>query len=60
MIIAVVIAVLVFAFTPKLRRWLIQFVKSTISKIRHDFGELARTPIKLGLLFGGAGPLMSG
>jgi uncharacterized membrane protein YbhN (UPF0104 family) len=54
-IIAIVLAVLVFAFTPKLRRWLIKFVKSTISKIRHDFGELARTPIKLGLLFGGAG-----
>jgi uncharacterized membrane protein YbhN (UPF0104 family) len=54
-VIAVVLAVLVFAFTPKLRRWLINFVKSTISKIRHDFGELARQPTKLLMLFGGAG-----
>jgi glycosyltransferase 2 family protein len=53
--IAVVLALLVFAFTPKLRRWLINFVKSTISKIRHDFGELARQPTKLLMLFGGAG-----
>ena len=53
--IAVVLAILVFAFTPKLRRWLIDFVKSTISKIRHDFGELARQPTKLLMLFGGAG-----
>ncbi len=54
-VIAVVLAILVFAFTPKLRRWLIAFVKSTISKIRHDFGELARQPTKLLMLFGGAG-----
>ena len=54
-VIAAVLAVLVFAFTPKLRRWLIKFVKSTISKIRHDFGELARQPTKLLMLFGGAG-----
>ena len=53
--IAVVLAILIFAFTPKLRRWLIDFVKSTISKIRHDFGELARQPTKLVMLFGGAG-----
>jgi uncharacterized membrane protein YbhN (UPF0104 family)/tRNA A-37 threonylcarbamoyl transferase component Bud32 len=54
-LIALVLAVLVFAFTPKLRRWLVNFVRSTISKIRHDFGELARQPSKLFMLFGGAG-----
>ena len=53
--IALVLAVVIFAFTPKLRRWLIDFVKSTISKIRHDFGALARQPTKLLMLFGGAG-----
>ena len=53
--IALVLAVAIFAFTPKLRRWLIDFVKSTISKIRHDFGALARQPTKLLMLFGGAG-----
>jgi uncharacterized membrane protein YbhN (UPF0104 family) len=40
--------------TPKFRTWLVDFVKSTIAKIKHDFGELARRPTKLGLLFGGA------
>ncbi len=54
-VIAIVLALVVFAFTPKLRRWVINFVKSTISKIRHDFGELARQPTKLLMLFGGAG-----
>ena len=51
---AIVVAGIVIAVTPKFRRWLVAFVKSTIEKIRHDFGELARRPSKLGLLFGGA------
>lgn len=51
---AVVVAVIVVAATPRLRRWVTDFVRSTIEKIRHDFGELLRMPAKLGLLFGGA------
>lgn len=51
---AVVIAGVVLALTPKFRRWVVAFVRSTISKIKKDFGELARRPSKLGLLFGGA------
>lgn len=51
---AIVVAGIVMALTPKFRRWVIAFVKSTVEKIRHDFGELARRPSKLGLLFGGA------
>jgi len=50
---AIVVAALVLALTPKLRRWVIAFVKSTVQKIRTDFGELAHRPSKLGLLFGG-------
>lgn len=50
---AVVVAMLVLAATPKLRRWVVAFVRSTFEKIRHDFGELARRPSKLSLLFGG-------
>jgi len=52
---AIVVAGIVVAVTPKFRRWLVAFVKSTAEKIKHDFGELARRPTKLGLLFGGAG-----
>ncbi len=51
---AIVVAGIVVAVMPKFRRWVVAFVKSTIDKIRHDFGELARRPSKLGLLFGGA------
>ena len=47
------IAAVVIAATPKLRRWLMGFVTSTLSKIKADFGELARRPSKLSLLFGG-------
>ncbi|MFV1990659.1 MAG: flippase-like domain-containing protein, partial [Acidimicrobiales bacterium] len=54
-ILAVVVAIAGVALTPKLRRWTVKFVKSTIAKIRDDFGELARRPAKLALLFGGAG-----
>jgi uncharacterized membrane protein YbhN (UPF0104 family)/tRNA A-37 threonylcarbamoyl transferase component Bud32 len=50
---AAAVAAVVLALTPKFRRWLVAIVKSTIEKIRHDFGELARMPSKLGLLFGG-------
>ena len=50
---AAVVAAVVLALTPKFRRWVVAIVKSTIAKIRHDFGELARMPSKLGLLFGG-------
>ncbi len=51
---AIVVAAAVIALSPKLRRWLVDFIKSTIDKVRHDFGELARRPSKLALLFGGA------
>jgi glycosyltransferase 2 family protein len=50
---ALVVAAIVLALTPKLRRWVVGFVTSTYTKIRNDFGELARRPSKLGLLFGG-------
>jgi len=50
---AIVVAVGVLALTPKLRRWVVRFVTSTFAKIKNDFGELARRPSKLGLLFGG-------
>jgi uncharacterized membrane protein YbhN (UPF0104 family)/tRNA A-37 threonylcarbamoyl transferase component Bud32 len=51
----IVVAGVVVAVTPKFRRWVVSFIRSTAQKIRHDFGELARRPTKLGLLFGGAG-----
>ncbi len=50
---AVVIAAIVIAATPKLRRWVVAFLRSTFTKIKHDFGELARRPTKLSMLFGG-------
>jgi uncharacterized membrane protein YbhN (UPF0104 family)/tRNA A-37 threonylcarbamoyl transferase component Bud32 len=50
---ALVVAATVIALTPKLRRWVVGFVRSTFAKIKTDFGELARRPSKLGLLFGG-------
>jgi len=53
-LVVVLVAGLVVSFTPKFRKWLVVFVKDTIAKIRNDFGELARRPSKLGLLFGGA------
>lgn len=52
---AIAVAGIVMAVTPKFRRWIVAFTTSTIAKIKHDFGELARRPTKLGLLFGGAG-----
>lgn len=52
---ALLVAVLIIALTPRLRRWVVSFVKTTAEKIRHDFGELAHRPTKLALLFGGAG-----
>ncbi len=52
---ALAVALVVVAITPKLRRWLVEVVRTTLQKIRSDFGELARRPDKLGLLFGGAG-----
>jgi glycosyltransferase 2 family protein len=48
-----VLAVVVIAATPKLRRWVVRFLTTTFAKIEHDFGELARRPTKLSLLFGG-------
>jgi glycosyltransferase 2 family protein len=48
-----VIAAIVIAATPKLRRWVVRFVTTTFAKIKQDFGELARRPTKLSLLFGG-------
>ena len=53
-VIAIVVAAVVVAVTPSWRRWVAQFIRSTIAKIRNDFGELARMPSKLALLFGGA------
>jgi uncharacterized membrane protein YbhN (UPF0104 family)/tRNA A-37 threonylcarbamoyl transferase component Bud32 len=50
-----VVALVVVAATPRLRRWVVSFTRTTVEKIRHDFGELARRPTKLALLFGGAG-----
>lgn len=52
---AIVVAATVVTLTPKLRRWVVGFVQSTFHKIRTDFGELARRPTKLALLFGGQG-----
>ena len=54
-VVAAVIAAVLIALTPRLREWVIGFVRSTRDKIRRDFGELARRPGKLLLLFGGAG-----
>ncbi len=51
--VSLLVAVAAIAATPKLRRWVIRVVRSTVEKIRHDFGELARMPSKLALLFGG-------
>jgi undecaprenyl-diphosphatase len=51
--VAVAIAAIVIAVTPKLRRWVVAFVTSTFAKIKRDFGELAHRPSKLSLLFGG-------
>lgn len=51
--VAVVIAGFVLALSPKIRNAVVGFAKSTITKIRTDFGELARRPSKLSLLFGG-------
>jgi uncharacterized protein (TIRG00374 family) len=51
--VAVLIAGVVLAVSPKIRNAVVGFVKSTITKIRTDFGELARRPSKLSLLFGG-------
>ena len=53
-VIAVLVAAITIALTPKFRQWLWVFVRSTISKIRQDFGELARMPSKIAALFGGA------
>lgn len=50
---AFVVAALVIAATPKLRRWIVGFVSSTFAKIRDEFGDLARRPSKVALLFGG-------
>jgi uncharacterized membrane protein YbhN (UPF0104 family) len=52
-VVAAALAAIVIVATPKLRRWLVAFLKATFAKIRHDFGELARRPTKLSLLFGG-------
>ena len=51
--VAVVIAAVVVAVSPKIRNAVVGFVTSTFTKIRTDFGELARRPTKLSLLFGG-------
>ncbi len=51
--IAILIAAVVIAAAPKLRRWFVGFLTSTLTKIKADFGELARRPSKLSLLFGG-------
>jgi uncharacterized protein (TIRG00374 family) len=50
---ALAVAVVILAVTPKLRRWVVGFLRSTYTKIRSDFGELARMPSKMALLFGG-------
>jgi glycosyltransferase 2 family protein len=50
---AAVIAAIFIAATPKLRRWVGRFLTTTFAKIKQDFGELARRPTKLSLLFGG-------
>jgi undecaprenyl-diphosphatase len=51
--VAVAIAAIVIVVTPRLRRWVVTFLASTFAKIKQDFGELARRPSKLSLLFGG-------
>jgi uncharacterized protein (TIRG00374 family) len=51
--VAVVIAAIVLAVSPKLRNAVLGFARSTFTKVRTDFGELARRPTKLSLLFGG-------
>jgi uncharacterized protein (TIRG00374 family) len=51
--VAAVIAGVVLAVSPKIRNAVVGFVRSTFAKIRTDFGELARRPTKLSLLFGG-------
>ncbi|MGA9277775.1 lysylphosphatidylglycerol synthase transmembrane domain-containing protein, partial [Ilumatobacter sp.] len=50
---ALVVAALAIGLTPKFRSWVVSFVRTTLQKIRTDFGELAHRPTKLGLLFGG-------
>jgi uncharacterized protein (TIRG00374 family) len=50
---AIAVAVVILALTPRLRRWVVRFLRSTYDKIRADFGELARRPSKMALLFGG-------
>jgi uncharacterized protein (TIRG00374 family) len=50
---ALVVAGVVLLAAPKLRRWILGFLRSTYAKIRTDFGELARMPSKMALLFGG-------
>jgi uncharacterized protein (TIRG00374 family) len=50
---ALAVAAIILALTPKLRRWIVGFLRSTYSKIRTDFGELARMPSKMAALFGG-------
>ena len=52
---AVAVAAAVIALAPKFRRWVVDFLRSTFAKVRNDFGELARRPSKLALLFGGQG-----
>jgi uncharacterized membrane protein YbhN (UPF0104 family) len=52
---AFAVAVAVIVLTPRLRRWVVDFLRSTFAKIKNDFGELARRPSKLALLFGGQG-----
>jgi uncharacterized protein (TIRG00374 family) len=53
-VVAVAVATIAVVLMPKWRRWFVAFVRSTISKIRQDFGELARMPSKIAMLFGGA------
>ena len=50
---ALVVAAVILVAAPKLRRWIGGFLRSTYAKIRTDFGELARRPSKMALLFGG-------
>ncbi|HSP30006.1 MAG TPA: lysylphosphatidylglycerol synthase domain-containing protein, partial [Ilumatobacteraceae bacterium] len=50
---ASVVAAVLVAATPKVRRWVVGFVTSTFAKIKGEFGDLARRPSKLALLFGG-------
>jgi glycosyltransferase 2 family protein len=50
---AIAVAAVVLVLAPRLRRWILGFLRSTYAKIRSDFGELAQRPSKMGLLFGG-------